>query len=41
MDIGQAAGIAAALCIRHGGLAVQEVNPEELVEQVRREGSFV
>lgn len=40
METGQAAGIAAALCLE-SGIAVQDLNTDKLVEKVRLAGSFV
>lgn len=41
MEIGQAAGFAAALCLNHGGIAVNKVDHEELVSLVKKAGSLV
>ena len=41
MEIGQAAGTAAALCLKSGDCAVQDLDASELVAQVRELGSFV
>ena len=40
MESGQAAGFAAAMCVK-SGKSVQEVDTAELVDQVRKAGSFV
>jgi carbamoylphosphate synthase small subunit len=40
MESGQAAGFAAAMCVKQG-IAVQDVDTKALVEQVRAAGSFV
>ena len=41
MELGQAAGLAAALCLREGKIPVQELNHEKLVRAVRAAGSLV
>ena len=41
MELGQAAGIAAALCRRAGNLPVTELDPGQLVDAVRKAGSLV
>ena len=41
MEIGQAAGFAANICMKHGGISVCDIDRAELVDQVRAEGSFV
>ena len=41
METGQAAGLAAALCLREGRIPVQELEPEKLVSSVRAAGSLV
>lgn len=41
MEIGQAAGLAANICIRKGGISVAELPHEELVSEVREAGSLV
>ena len=40
MEMGQAAGIAASICLKGGG-SVCHINTDTLVEMVRAEGSFV
>ena len=40
MESGQAAGFAAAMCVKLG-IDVQDVDTKALVEQVRAAGSFV
>ena len=41
MELGQAAGIAAALCLQAGKIPVQELDREKLVAAVRQAGSLV
>ena len=41
MELGQAAGIAAALCLQAGKLPVQQLDHEKLVAAVRQAGSLV
>lgn len=41
MEMGQAAGIAAHLCLKNGGISVHSISKDELVALVREEGSFV
>ena len=41
MELGQAAGIAASLCLQAGRLPVQQLDHEKLVAAVRQAGSFV
>jgi len=41
METGQAAGAAAALCLKDGEIAVQELDSSKLVEEVRKAGSKV
>ena len=41
MEIGQAAGFAVNICMRCGDISVCDIDREELVKQVRAEGSFV
>jgi len=41
METGQAAGVAAALCLKQGGISVLELDSKTVVEEVRKEGSKV
>ena len=41
METGQAAGYAAAMCLKNGKQAVQDIDTAELVRQVHEAGSFV
>lgn len=41
METGQAAGVAAALCLKEGGISVLELDSAKVVEEVRKEGSKV
>lgn len=41
MEMGQAAGIAANLCLKNGNIPVWAVDRERLVERVKKTGSFV
>lgn len=41
MEMGQAAGIATNICMKNGNIPVLAIDRKELVEQVRKEGSFV
>ena len=41
MELGQAAGIAAALCLQAGKIPVQQLDHEKLVAAVRQAGSLV
>ena len=41
METGQAAGVAAALCLREGNISVQALSSQKVVEEVRKEGSKV
>ena len=41
METGQAAGVAAALCLKEGGTSVLELDSAKVVEEVRKEGSKV
>lgn len=41
MEMGQAAGVAAALCVQNGNIPVQSLDTNCLVEEVRRMGSVV
>ena len=41
MELGQAAGLAAALCLREGKIPVQKLDHEKLVRAVRAAGSLV
>ena len=41
MEIGQAAGIAASLCLQNGRIAVKDVSLNALVDKVRRSGSVI
>lgn len=41
METGQAAGVAAALCLKEGNIAVTKLNSQKVVEEVRKEGSKV
>ncbi len=41
METGQAAGVAAALCLKENGISVQELDSAKVVEEVRKKGSKV
>lgn len=41
METGQAAGVAAALCLKENEIAVQELDSSKVVDEVRKEGSKV
>ena len=41
MEMGQAAGLAAALCLKDGNIPVRQLEPEKLVAAVRAAGSLV
>ena len=41
METGQAAGVAAALCVKQSGLSVLELDSSKVVEEVRKDGSVV
>ncbi|MBP3336835.1 MAG: FAD-dependent oxidoreductase [Clostridia bacterium] len=41
MEMGQAAGFAVNICMKNGNIPVWNINRAELVEKVRKEGSFV
>lgn len=41
METGQAAGVAAALCLKEGGISVLELDSAKVVDEVRKEGSKV
>ena len=41
METGQAAGVAAALCLKENEITVQELDSAKVVEEVRKEGSKV
>ena len=41
MEIGQAAGFAVNMCLKNGDISVCDIDRDELVRQVREEGSFV
>ena len=41
METGQAAGVAAALCLKEGGISVLALDSSRVVEEVRKEGSKV
>lgn len=41
METGQAAGVAATLCLKEGNVAVQDIDSSKVVDEVRKEGSKV